>query len=172
MKKTESLLLIVFLFLLSAARLPAVLIFEGSAIDCRIIDADKRAGDSKISMDFEIVATTDERDSHLFKPGRRFNVEMPLSDIAQKFKIGQLFNADLQAFFDDMGSGRISVTIKPESIKIKAEQGELRDIPFSVREKLAPYLPALKFIFIAFGWFMAFVLCYRSTPVASEASMR
>lgn len=154
-------ILVLAMFFLLASRLLAVLIFTGEQIEFRIIDAVRYSVGDIVLLDIEIIGRGNPQAAGVFKVGRRFNIQMK-AEQAGELKIGGHFSADLKAFFDDMGSGRISVSLDRKSLKILPVNAEQREIPPAFWEAALPFLPFFKLLFILSGWLLALVLCWRS----------
>ncbi len=164
MKKIDKMLMfLLFLVLALATEASAVLIFTGEQIEFRIIDAVRYKANDIISIDLEIIGRGNPEAAGIFKIGRRFSIELRAGEQTGYLKIGGHFSADFQAFFDDMGSGKVKVTMKPQSLQIIPGDSELREIPDAFWEQYLPFLPLIKVAFILSGWLLAIVLSWRSS---------
>ncbi len=156
-------LLILLLIAITGSQAEAVMGVPRSKLLFKIIDAVMYRDQQQLQIDILILENPEDSTDHIFIPGRRISVNLP-AKFSARLKINQKIRADFEGAIDDLGSGRITVYMLPESIEIVETPLEAKPIKFSALEYLFEIFPALKFIFILAGWALAYELCFRQPP--------
>lgn len=154
---------VVLLFCFVSGQAVAIIGVPRSKLLVTIIDAVRYRDPQQLQIDIQILENPEESTDHIFIPGRRISVNLPFG-FADRLKISQKIRADFEGAIDDLGSGRITVNMIPESIEIVETSPEAKPIRFSALEYLFDIFPVLKLIFILAGWTLAYELCFRPPP--------
>lgn len=162
MIRPDRLLLIIVILLVLGPGMPAhaVMGVPRSQLVFSIIDAVIYTNPSVMQIDLLIQENANDLSDHILIPGRRLSVSLPPT-FSDRLKIGSKARADFSGAIDDLGSGRISIKIHPESIEIIETPAEAKKIEFSLWESFFDAAPLLRFVFIALGWLLTFELCFR-----------
>lgn len=162
MKLNKLLQTILLIILASLSGTPALALMgvPDSTLIFTIIDATIYTNPARVQIDLLIQENANDLSDHILIPGRRLSVSLPPT-FSDRLKIGSKARADFSGAIDDLGSGRISIKIHPESIEIIETPAEAKKIEFSLWESFFDAAPLLRFVFIALGWLLTFELCFR-----------
>jgi hypothetical protein len=166
MTRTDRLLLIIVLLLVLGPSISvhALMGVPRSQLVFSIIDAVIYTDPSELRVDLLIQENANDHSDHILIPGRRISVTLP-ANYSDRLKIGSNARADFSGGIDDLGSGRISIIIHPESIEALETPADAITIEFSRWEAFFDAVPLLRGLFIAIGWLLTFELCFRKpTP--------
>ncbi|MBI3039244.1 hypothetical protein HYY75_09385 [bacterium] len=121
------------------------------------LDAVRYQNDTKVSLDLEIIEG--EPGTGVYEKGKRYHILQNLDTrTLERLKIGQILKADFSGSIDDLGSGKISLDIQPETIRILSDPEFSSSIRFSLWEPLFPYIFWFQASFILSFWFAVFIL--------------